>query len=227
MNASRQNPSITTRALTGRAGFRLATSIGVGLVAALIVMLTAARSWAFDLMAGWTVGATIFAGWTWLTVRGMDAKAAATHAREEDPSVAGSDVIVILSTLASLAGVGLLLLAGGHKKTSGTPEAILGMGSVVASWFLVHLTYMLRYARQYYGPEPACNSIDFEGGDPDYYDFAYVAFDLGMTYQISDTNLKNRWVRRLVLQHTLLSYALGVGVVATAINLVVSLASNN
>ena len=75
---------------------------------------------------------------------------------------------------------------------------------------------------------PAGNGIDFEGGEPDYYDFAYVAFDLGMTYQISDTNLKNRWVRRLVLQHTLLSYALGVGVgvVATAINLVVSLATN-
>lgn len=85
---------------------------------------------------------------------------------------------------------------------------------------------MTRYARLYYGDEPGARGIDFEGGEPDYYDFAYVAFDLGMTYQVSDTTLKNRQMRRLVLAHTLLSYVLGVGVVATTLNLVVSLASS-
>lgn len=212
------------RALARRTGFRLAVSVAIGVLAAFVTVVVSDRTVPFDVMVGWTAGAAVFGAWTWLTVRGMDPTDAAAHAREEDPSVAASDIIVIIATLASLAGVALLLLAG--KKESGAPEAVLGLSSVVASWFLVHLTYMLRYARQYYGPAPAGNSIEFEGGEPDYYDFAYVAFDLGMTYQISDTNLKNRWVRRLVLQHTLLSYVLGVGVVATAINLVVSLASS-
>lgn len=224
MTTSEQLPHQHRRALARRSGVRLAVSIVVGVLAAVVTIALTDRSVAFNIMAGWTAGASVFSAWTWLIVRGMTVEEAATHAREEDPSIAASEAMVIVATVASLAGVGLLLAAGRHKAGSG--EAVLGMVSVVASWFLVHLTYMLRYARQYYGPAPQGNSIEFQGGEPDYYDFAYLAFDLGMTYQVSDTNLKHRWVRRLVLQHTLLSYALGVGVVATAINLVVSLASN-
>lgn len=223
-DTSHETSKANRRALTRRTGFRLVISVIVGVLAAFVTIAVADRTIVFDVMTGWTVGAIVVSAWTWLNVRGMNPTQAAEHAREEDPSVAGADATVIIATMASLAGVGLLLVAGKHK--TGTAEAVLGTASVVASWFLVHLMYMLRYARQYYGPAPASNGIDFEGGEPDYYDFAYVAFDLGMTYQISDTNLKNRWVRRLVLQHTLLSYALGVGVVATAINLVVSLATN-
>ena len=213
------------RALTQRIGVRLAACMALGAVVALASMTYLERSLAFHVMAGWTAAATIYGLWTWLTVRPMNEHEAAEHAREEDPSVALSEATVIGGTVASLAGVGLLLAAGQHK-SSGTPEALLGAGSVVASWFLVHLTYMTRYARLYYGDEPGARGIDFEGGEPDYYDFAYVAFDLGMTYQISDTTLKNRQMRRLVLAHTLLSYVLGVGVVATTLNLVVSLASS-
>lgn len=198
----------------------------VGVLAAFAVMAMAHRTLPFDIMIGWAVGAILFGSWTWAIVRGMSATDAASHAREEDPSVAVAELIVVIATVASLAGVGFLLAAGGHKGDSGVPEAVLGATSVVASWFLVHLVYMLRYARQYYGDGPGACGIDFEGGEPDYYDFAYVAFDLGMTYQISDTNLKNRYVRRVVLQHTLLSYLLGVGVVATTINLVTSLAAS-
>lgn len=208
---------------TRSVGARLVVALAVGTVAGSLTTVLG-RSVAFDVMAAWTVGAAVYGAWTWLVVRPMDERDTATHARQEDPSVALSEATVLGGTLASLAGVGLLLVAGRHKSSS-NPEALLGTGSVIASWFLVHLTYMARYARLYYGNEPGARGIDFEGGEPDYYDFAYVAFDLGMTYQIADTNLKNRQMRRLVLGHSLLSYLLGVGVVATTINLVVSLAS--
>ena len=191
-DTSHETSKANRRALTRRTGFRLVISVIVGVLAAFVTIAVADRTIVFDVMTGWTVGAIVVSAWTWLIVRGMNPTQAAEYAREEDPSVAGADATVIIATMASLAGVGLLLLAGKHK--TGTAEAVLGTASVVASWFLVHLMYMLRYARQYYGPAPASNGIDFEGGEPDYYDFAYVAFDLGMTYQISDTNLKNRWV---------------------------------
>ena len=213
------------RALTQRAGVRLAGCSALGALVAALSMANLARSLSFDVMAGWTTAAFTLAAWTWLIVRGMDEHEAAEHAREEDPSVTASELVVLTGTVASLGGVGLLLAAAGHH-SSGTPEALLGAGSVLTSWFLVHLVYTLRYAREYYGGGPGAHGIDFEGGEPDYYDFAYVAFDLGMTYQIADTNLKNRQMRRLVLAHTLLSYVLGVGVVATTLNLVVSLASS-
>lgn len=213
-----------TRALVRRTGVRLSVAIVIGAIVAFVVAPLADRSVEFDVMAGWAATASVFALWTWLVARGMNEHETAEHAREEDPSVALSEASIIGATLASLGGVALLLIAG-KNKSSGSPEALLGALSVAASWFLVHLTYMLRYARLYYGDGEGAHGIEFEGGEPDYYDFAYVAFDLGMTYQISDTNLKNRQMRRLVLAHTLLSYLLGVGVVATTINLVVSLAS--
>lgn len=217
--------SHSRRALAQRTGVRLGVCIALGALVTFTSLTNLDRSVAFDAMAGWTTAAVAFAVWTWLIVRGMDEHEAAEHAREEDPSVAASEVIVLVGTLASLGGVGLLLAAAGHHG-SGTAESLLGAGSVLASWFLVHLVYTLRYAREYYGGGPGARGIDFEGGEPDYYDFAYVAFDLGMTYQIADTNLKNRQMRRIVLGHSLLSYLLGVGIVATTINLVVSLASS-
>ena len=134
------------RALTQRIGVRLAACMALGALVALASMAYLERSLAFHVMAGWTAAATIYGLWTWLTVRPMNEHEAAEHAREEDPSVALSEATVIGGTVASLAGVGLLLAAGQHK-SSGTPEALLGAGSVVASWFLVHLTYMTRYAR--------------------------------------------------------------------------------
>ncbi|WP_286697631.1 DUF1345 domain-containing protein, partial [Dermacoccus sp. UBA1591] len=127
------HPSATAhrRALTRRTGFRLAISVIVGVLAAFVTIAVADRTIAFDVMTGWTVGAIVFGAWTWLIVRGMNPTQAAEHAREEDPSVAGADATVIIATMASLAGVGLLLVAGKHK--AGTAEAVLGTASVVAS----------------------------------------------------------------------------------------------
>lgn len=178
---------------------------------------------AFAILTGWTAFAVAFDVSTWLALRRFDERETARHAQEEDPSVAGTHALVTLAALASLGGVGFLLAAG-KSHGNGVPEAVLGVVAVMASWLTVHLLYTMFYARTFYGGGPGARGIDFGGDEPDYYDFAYVAFDLGMTYQISDTSLKNRQMRRIVLKHTLLSYLLGVGVVATAINLVVSLA---
>jgi uncharacterized membrane protein len=84
---------------------------------------------------------------------------------------------------------------------------------------------MLRYARLFYGgDEPG--GIDFHEGDdyrPDYGDFAYLAFTLGMTYQVSDTDLVDRPVRMAALRHALMSFLLGAIILAITINLVASL----
>lgn len=175
------------------------------------------------LMLAWVVSAASFCLWTWAVVARFDEHETAEFAVQEDESIVVTDIALLVGTLASLVGVGFLLSAGATKDGKGVLEAALGASSVVASWFLVHVVFVLRYARTYYGDSPGARGIEFEGGEPDYWDFAYVAFDLGMTYQISDTNLKNRLMRRLVLKHTLLSYLLGVGVIATTINLVTSL----
>jgi uncharacterized membrane protein len=132
---------------------------------------------------------------------------------------------MLLASVASLAGVVYLLAA---RSGSGADEALsagLGIASVVAAWVVVHVVYTLRYALLYYSDHPG--GIDFNQSDgPAYVDFAYLAFTLGMTYQVSDTNLQTRAIRTTALRHALLSYVLGAVVLATVVNLVAGLGSS-
>ncbi len=88
-----------------------------------------------------------------------------------------------------LAAVGLALLRAGSA--GGATKAYLislGVVSVALSWGLVHTIFTLRYARSYYSPVEG--GIDFNEDDPPtYLDFAYLALTIGMTFQVSDTNL--------------------------------------
>ena len=136
-----------------------------------------------------------------------------------DPSRSEMELLVVLGALAGLAAVGVLMV-----RSRSVPEAALCLLTVAAAWLAVHTTYTLRYAKHYLAAEPGC--IDFQGSDghPRLSDFAYLAFTLGMTYQVSDTDLTTPAVRRLVWGHTMLSYLFGTVIVAASINLLVSLA---
>jgi len=204
-------------------GIRLAVSaVAGGVVAASLAAV--ASPWLAG-VAGWIVLAGTFSGWTWLVVGRLDAADTRRHATGEDPTHAVSRVVLLLASLASLVGVGVILLASSGGGGSVPWEALIGVASVAASWVLVHVLYLLHYARLYYS-DGTGEAIDFNGeGDPDYHDFAYLAFTLGMTYQVSDTPLTGRDVRRAALKHALLSYLLGAVILAVTINLVVQLAS--
>jgi uncharacterized membrane protein len=94
--------------------------------------------------------------------------------------------------------------------------------TVVLSWTVVHTVFMLRYAHEYY--TPPVGGIDFKSGDyePDYRDFAYLAFTVGMTYQVSDTELNRREIRHTLLRHALLSYLFGAVILALLVNVIAS-----
>lgn len=178
-------------------------------------------------VSGWIVTAAVYCLWTWLIVRRLDAAGTRTHATTEDPGRGATDVVLLVASVTSLAGMGVLLAASSQQGGSAITQAGLGVLCVAASWFLVHLLYVLRYARLYYGAEGDAGGIDFnQDDDPDYHDFAYLSFTLGMTYQVSDTAITDRAIRHMVLRHTLLSYLLGAVVLASTVNMVVSIASN-
>lgn len=197
----------------------LLIAVGVGLVLAPVV-----GSWQAPI-AAWIVLAVGFSAWTWAVVARMDPEQTHIFATREDPSHLISTVVLVFAAVASIGGVGALLVAGSTKNTVIPVEALLGVAAVVASWVLVHLLFALHYARLYYA-DPAAKPIDFNSDtEPDYHDFAYLAYTLGMTYQVSDTALNTKPVRRMALRHSMLSYLLGAVVLATTINLVVQLAS--
>ena len=96
------------------------------------------------------------------------------------------------------------------------------MTGIVCSWTVVHTVYVLRYAHIYYST--AGHGVTFPGDEkPDYWDFAYVSFTLGMTFQVSDNNFTSRRFRRVALVHCLLSYVFGTVVIATSINVLAGL----
>jgi len=175
-------------------------------------------------LIGWDVLAVIFGAWTWSTVWRMDSAATQAHAQEENPRRELADALLISAALASLLAVGVVLLGGSHAPGNERYwQAGLAVGSVFISWTVVHTVYTLKYARLYYGNVPG--GVDFNETDlPQYSDFAYLAFTIGMTFQVSDTDLRTKEIRRAALRHAWLSYPLGAVIIATTINLVSGLA---
>jgi uncharacterized membrane protein len=158
------------------------------------------------------------------TVWHLDAAHTARQAVAEDPGRAATDMLLLTASVASLLAVGLVIVRAGNS--SGAAESLqagLSLASVVLSWSVVRTVFALRYASLYYiGPN---DGVDFNQEDPPRYtDFAYMAFTIGMTFQVSDTQLTTAEVRATVLRHALLSYLFGSVILAATINLLAGLA---
>jgi uncharacterized membrane protein len=190
----------------------------MGLAAALIT--GAFGAWAYAPMAGWDVAALAFVLWVSSTVFRMGTADTARHATRENPGRAASDLIILLAAVASLAAVGVVL-SRANSATGTTQDLLAGLAvaSVALSWFAVHTLFTLRYAQLYYTGSDA--GVDFnQHTRPRYLDFAYLAFTIGMTFQVSDTDLTTPAVRSTALRHALLSYLFGAVILASTINLI-------
>lgn len=181
--------------------------------------------WIYAPAVGWTVAALVYNFSVWAAIAPMDHLRTSTHAQAEDPGQRISDLLILLAAVGSLAAVVLVIV--GSKDLSGSARfllAMLAMTCTAMSWLMVHTLFTLRYAEVYYEGEPG--GINFNQEEPPQYtDIAYMAFSIGMTYQVSDTNITTRKMRSVALRHSLLSFVFGTGILATTINLVVSLAS--
>ena len=165
----------------------------------------------------------MFGASVWARVLQLSPSQCAEDALREDPSQAVADSIVLTAAVAILASVALILVQAANA-TGGVKAGLLVLGtvSVVLSWVTVHTLFTLRYARIYYGRPTG--GIDFnDTADPDYKDFAYLAFTIGMTFQVSDTDLTTKAMRRAALGHALVSYLFGAVIIGLVINLVASL----
>ena len=149
------------------------------------------------------------------------------RANEEDGSRFFVFISILISSFASMFTVLLLMISDkldSHKTLS---EVIAVMGMIV-SWMLVHTLFTFHYAHMYYF-EQTNNKQDAEPlsfpskTKPDYLDFAYFSFVIGMTFQVSDVEINSRDIRRTALAHGLLSFAFNTFVVALTINLIAGL----
>jgi uncharacterized membrane protein len=194
-------------------------------VAVLAAVGTALSGWARATpLIGWDVLALLYVSLTWYTVWRLDPDGARAEATREDPGRDLADLVLLGAAVASLVAVGVVLF-GASAATGDVKYARAGLAvaSVFVSWTLVHTVYTLKYARLFYSDPPG--GIDFNGtGPPDYPDFAYLAFTVGMTFQVSDTNIQSKLIRRTVLRHAWFSFPLLAVIIAASINLISGLA---
>jgi uncharacterized membrane protein len=195
-----------------------------GLISAVAVGLEV--GWPYGPAAGWSVAALWFVAHTWIVIGGMSPEDTVSHVTREDPGRRATDAILVSASVASIAGVVYLLAAGAGRGAAASVSAGVGIATVGGSWLLVHTVFTLRYAELFY--DESHGGIDFnQEEDPSYADFGYLAFTLGMTYQVSDTDLKTRSIRLTALRHGLVSYLLGAVILATTINLVAGLGGSH
>jgi uncharacterized membrane protein len=204
-----------------RTSTRLIVMLAAGVLTA--AGTAALGGWLLAPIIGWATASVVYVVWVWSTVGHMDAGTTASHATREDPSRAVSDLLVLFASLGSLGAV-LYLLVQEHSTPLEVRGSLAGVAvvSVALSWGLIHTLFTLRYASLYYWDQEG--GIDFNQDEPPRYsDFAYLAFTLGMTFQVSDTNLQSNDIRATALRHGLLSYVFGSVILATLINLIVGL----
>jgi uncharacterized membrane protein len=144
-------------------------------------------------------------------------------------------LFIVIGTMISLLSIVFLMKSPANATSEQvTFHVMLNVLSVIISWWLVHTVFTLRYAHSYYkqvdreGKEvPACG-LKFPGEDkPDYMDFIYFSFNMGVAFQVSDVAITSSKMRRLVWLHSLISFAFNTAIVALSINIVSGLLSKN
>jgi uncharacterized membrane protein len=168
---------------------------------------------------GWIAAAVVFLVWTWTAIWPLDSQDTARVAHREDPSRVVRDLVLLVVAVGALLTVALVIF---HAHQSGPLRTDVGVACIACSWTVVHTIFTLRYARLYYAsPE---GGLDFkQDTDPTFRDFAYVAFTIGMTFQVSDTDVGKGTIRSTILRHAMISFVFGAVIIAVTINLVAGL----
>ncbi|MFD7572794.1 DUF1345 domain-containing protein [Streptomyces sp. NPDC056460] len=194
---------------------RLALS---ALVAAAVGAVVGAATHApLGVLSAIAVGETVFVVAGWVTLWPMDATATHRNVRREEFRPVVEELAVVGTAVAGLVGIVVLLLIG--RSDLSHAAAAIALAGVFMAWAALHLMYATRYAYIYY-LRPG-GGIDFNSREPPRYsDFLYFSYNLGMTYQVSDTDVSSTTIRAVALRHCLLSYVFGASILATTINLV-------
>jgi len=177
----------------------------------------------------WDIFAISYIATGWIVFFNRTTDEIRTWARIDDGSRTFVTLTVVVASVASLVLVLLMMLSKeltGLSKVLYLPVAVSGM---LASWTMVHTILTFHYTHLYYDDDENDNTKHAGGLEfpqekkPDYIDFAYFAFVIGMTFQVSDVDITGRMIRRTALAHGLLSFLLNTFVVALTINLIAGL----
>lgn len=173
---------------------------------------------ALGIMGGFDVAALVFIA-TLPPLFHRDEQAMREHARANDANRHMMLLITALVTGAILVTIATELT---QKTAPSGPVIALVLATLTIAWLFSNIVYALHYASLYYsGGDDGHDrgGIDFPGdGPPNYWDFTYFSFTLGMTFQTSDVDISSPEVRRIVLFHCIAAFIFNLGILAFTIN---------
>jgi uncharacterized membrane protein len=198
---------------------RLLICLSGGVLAAVLAVLAGVPELA--VLVGWAAAASCLLFWVWRISWPRDSEGTKRLAEEEGQTRV-TDTVVLGAAVVSLAAVVEALVQSSSGDAVGVATVVLGVLVVILSWALVNTVFALKYARLYYSGGDG--GIEFgQQEPPTYSDFAYVAFSVGMSFAVPDTQIVDTSIRKVGLGHALLSYLFGTVVIAVAVNLVTNL----
>lgn len=204
-----------------RARPRLAISILVSIIVALV--LTGIASIPERLLIGWDVGVALYLIAAYQLIATGTDKTMRRWAALEDEGRFGVLFLTVGAALASLAAI-VILLTSTHGGKSAPHELALATITILLSWAFIHTIFGLHYAHEFYGERGGqSGGLDFPGGEkPDYWDFVYFSFVIGMTSQVSDVTVSSRAIRRTVAAHGIVSFLFNAALLALTVNIAAS-----
>jgi uncharacterized membrane protein len=196
----------------------LVSLVASGIAAAVTVPLL---GWATAGLVAWVAAALVFLIWTWASLWSLGVEDTAWVAAREDGSRPVRDLALIAISAGTLMAVALAIFPAHQNPPA---RIVLGVACIAVSWLVLNTVYTLRYTRQYY-TDPR-GGVDFnQEDDPTFPDFAYLAFTIGMCFQVSDTSLQKTAVRATVLRHALTSFVFDAVIIAVTVNVIAGLST--
>jgi len=204
-----------------RARPRLFTAIATSLLVAVVLP----REWrlATRLLIAWDAGATLYLVLVYHLIGGARIVDIRRRAALEDEGRFGILVLTVASALASLGAIIAELGVAVHESEHHPRQLMLATLTILLSWALTHTIFALHYAHEFYGAEGGTRGLAFPGDeDPDYWDFVYFAFVIGMTSQVSDVAIASRSIRRTATAHGIVSFVFNAALLALTVNIAAS-----
>jgi uncharacterized membrane protein len=193
--------------------------IAIALTIAVFVVLPADWNLATRILVGWDIGVGFYLAAAFLVMARADVAHIKRRAAEQDE---GAFALLLLTVAAALASLGAIFaeLAAVNQESQGYWLHIgLAIATILLSWSFTHTIFALHYAYEFYSEGHRAEGLRFpEDDEPDYWDFMYFAFVIGMTFQVSDVAVTNKWIRRTVVIHGVISFLFSTTILALTVN---------
>jgi uncharacterized membrane protein len=192
----------------------------IALAAGVLSLLVMPEAWrlATRLLVAWDVFAILYLAFAYATVFSFNADHVRRQAKLQDD---GRFIILAMTGIGAFASLAAIILELGVTPRQ-TPQLILAVATIVLTWSAIHTTFALHYAHDYYRGAKA-GGLTFPGGEqPDYWDFVYFSFVIGMTAQVSDVDITDRLIRRTATVHGIVAFIFNTALVALMVNIAAS-----